>query len=79
MSNLFNFNNFNLSADEVINYAHNGTIDAIPANVFLSIIRGYDERISDTEAEKSQQGYDSGHDHGWAEAIADMREYLSKM
>lgn len=68
-----------LSTNEIINYAHNRTIDAIPANVFLSIIREYEERISDAEAEKSQQGYDSGYDDGWAEAVEDMREYLSKM
>lgn len=68
-----------LSADEVINYATNGTIEAIPANVFLSIIREYEERISDAEAEKSQQGYDSGYDDGWAEAVDDMKEHLNGM
>ena len=79
MTKVFNFNNFNLSSDEVINYAHNGTIDVIPANVFLSIIREYEDRISAAEVEKSQQGYDNGYDDGWASAVEDMRQYLSKM
>lgn len=69
----------NLSSDEVINYAHNGTIDAIPTNVFLSIIREYEERISDAESEKSQQGYDSGYDDGWVSAVKSMEEHLSRM
>lgn len=40
MSNLFNFNNYNLSKDEIINYADNGTIDELKSQVSG---RSYDE------------------------------------
>lgn len=49
MSKVFNFNNFNLSSDEVINYAANGVLSTIPANVFLSIIREYEEKLEQLE------------------------------
>lgn len=71
--------NFNLSSDEVINYAANGTIDAIPANVFLNIIQEYEEQIEEAKRDVSEQGYDNGYDDGWAEAIADMQRHLNGM
>lgn len=63
-----------LSSNEIINYAYNGTIAAIPANVFLSIIREYEDKLSE-----AVRDYDSGYDDGWAEAVEEMREHLSKM
>lgn len=45
MSNVFNFNNYNLSTREVIRYAENGIIDAIPSDVFMKIIKEYQSQI----------------------------------
>lgn len=85
MTKVFRFNNYGnfpsviLSTDEIINYAANGTIDAIPANVFLSIIGEYEEKLSEAEGDVSEQGYDNGYDDGWVSAVKSMEEHLSKM
>lgn len=89
MTKVFRFNNYgnfpsvSLSTNEVINYAANGTIETIPANVFLSIIREYEERISDAEAESNLGGqgydYDNGYDDGWESAVRDMKDHLKGM
>lgn len=79
MSNLFNFNNYNLSKDEIIKYADNGAIDAIPSDVFMKIIKEYEDEIDELKNENSIGSYDRGYDDGWASALEDMQRHLNGM
>lgn len=67
------------STQEIIHYADNGTIESVPSDVFMKIIKEYEDEIDELKEEVSSKSYDNGYDDGWAEAVEDMREYLSKM
>lgn len=79
MSNVYNFNNYNLSKDEIIRYADNGTIDAIPSDIFMKIIKEYEDEIDEVKGEVSGKSYDDGYDEGWVSAVEDMQRHLNGM
>ena len=43
-----------LSTKEIIRYAANGTIEAIPSEVFLSSLREYGDKIESTESDSCE-------------------------
>lgn len=66
-----------MTPEEVVNYCHSGVLESVTAEQLLAVAEFYEEKLG--KLNKDEVNYDTGHDDGFAQAVAEMQSKLNSM